>query len=130
MTHRPNFRAPAPQADVADAPRAWWRHVVAVGRLYGMTDIRVEAAKATPTTPEEWVAAAMAITCTCPKCGGSGVFKSAKSSGTCFGCHGYGTVDHKNRKRNLDYWDRNTWIEACIVRDSGAHGLRVRNPSI
>lgn len=107
MASHARVRHPAPKATVETAPREWWRHVAAVAAEFGISarELRRRAGVNGPETPTEWVEAAMHVSCTCPKCKGRGIVGSPIQAGKCFACKGTGTQGHRDRKRNLDYWD-------------------------
>lgn len=131
-TEHINFRCPAPKASVEANPKAWWEHVREVAGHFGLTNSQLAkaASKRKPRTPTAWVEAAMAVTCTCPKCHGTGTYETKTFSGDCFACGGKGVCDHADRKRNLDYWDYNSHVEARIIADQGAEGLVLRHPTV
>ncbi len=68
------------------------------------------SAPETPETPEQWIAAAKAVTCRCGRCAGTGRFITHVENGVptgpggqCFRCRGKGYQTFADVERNNNY---------------------------
>jgi hypothetical protein len=80
--------------------------------FYGMGSnyVKTQLTQAAPKTPVEWIVTIKALTCTCERCNGSGIYSwgacingCMTHSGHCNRCGGTGVVDLDDCFRNRAY---------------------------